>query len=93
MNTTDLLTLAAAIVPEREALIFEGRRFSFAELQERVHRLANAMADLGVGAGDRVATMQVNGNAGIELYFAAALLDAIYVPQTSGPRPGNWRRC
>ena len=80
MNTTELLALAAAIVPERDALIFEGRRFSFAQLQERVNRLANAMADWGVGAGDRVATMQVNGNQGIELYFAAALLDAIYVP-------------
>ena len=49
MNTTELLALAAAIVPERDALIFEGRRFSFAQLQERVNRLANAMADLGSG--------------------------------------------
>ena len=80
MNTTEFLSLAAAIVPERAALIFEGRRFSFGELQERVQRLANAMADIGVGPGDRVATMQVNGNQGIELYFAAALLDAIYTP-------------
>ncbi len=80
MNTTEFLSLAAAIVPERAALIFEGRRFSFGELQERVQRLANAMADLGIGAGDRVATMQVNGNQGIELYFAAALRDAIYTP-------------
>ena len=89
MNTTELLTLAAAIVPEREALIFEGRRFSFAQVQERVNRLANAMADLGVGAGDRVATMQVNGNAGIELYFAAALLDAIYVPLNFRAKTGE----
>ena len=80
MNTTEFLGLAAAIVPERDALIFEGRRFSFGELHERVNRLANGLATMGVGAGDRVATMQVNGNQGIELYFAAALLDAIYTP-------------
>ena len=38
------------------------------------------MADLGVGAGDRLAIMQVNCTQGIETYFAAAQLDAIYVP-------------
>ena len=43
-------------------------------------RLANALSDLGVGPGDRVASMQVNTNQVIEAYFAAAALDAIYVP-------------
>ena len=80
MNTTEFLVIAGAIVPDRTALIFEGRQFTFAQLQERVNRLANALADLGVNPGDRVATMQVNCNQSIELYFAAAVLDAIYVP-------------
>ena len=80
MNTTEFLVIAGAIVPDRTALIFEGRQFTFAQLQERVNRLANALADLGVSPGDRVATMQVNCNQSIELYFAAAVLDAIYVP-------------
>ncbi len=80
MNTTEFLTIAGAIVPDRPAVLFEGQQFTFAQLQERVNRLANALADLGVGPGDRVATMQVNCPQGIELYFAAALLDAIYVP-------------
>ena len=38
------------------------------------------MSALGVGSGDRVATMQVNCNQSIEIYFAAAQLDALYVP-------------
>ena len=38
------------------------------------------MFALGVVPGDRVATMQVNCNQSIEIYFAAAQLDAIYVP-------------
>ena len=80
MNTTEFLTIAGAIVPDRPAVIFEGRQLTFAEMQERVNRLANALSDLGVGAGDRVATMQVNCPQCLELYFAAALLDAIYVP-------------
>ncbi len=80
MNTTEFLALPSLIVPERAATVFEGRRTSFAELQERVNRLANGLADLGVGAGDRVAAIQVNCPEHIEVYFAAAKLDAIYVP-------------
>jgi len=80
LNTTEFLTLPSLIVPERAATVFEGLRTSFAELQERVNRLANGLADLGVGAGDRVAAIQVNCPEHIEIYFAAAKLDAIYVP-------------
>jgi len=80
MRTTEFLTIASAIVPDRTAVHFDGEAVSFAGLQERVNRLANALADRGVGPGDRVAMMQVNSNQGIEAYFATAQLDAIYVP-------------
>ena len=80
MNTSEFLTIAGAIVPERPAIIFDGRTITFEGLAERVNRLANALSEMGVGAGDRVAIMQVNTNQCIEAYFAAAQLDAIYVP-------------
>lgn len=80
MNTTEFLTISAAIVPDRLAMIFEDRRISFDELQARVNRLANALAELGVGAGDRVAILEVNCNQYIEAYFATAKLDAVFVP-------------
>ena len=80
MNTTEFLTIAHAIVPDRTAMVFEGKRFTYEELQGRVNRLANALSDLGVGKGDRVATMQVNCNQIVETYFASARLDAIFVP-------------
>ena len=80
MNTTEFLSIASAIVPERPAIIFDGQAITFAELEQRVNRLANALADLGVAPGDRIATMQVNCNQSIEIYFAAAQLGAIYMP-------------
>ena len=80
MNTSDLLTIAGAIVPDRPAIIFDGQTITFEGLAERVNRLANGLAEIGVGPGDRVATMQVNTNQCIEAYFAASQLDAIYVP-------------
>ena len=80
MNTTEFLTISSAIVPERLAMVFEGRRITYALLQDRVNRLANALAVLGVGRGDRVAMLDVNCNEHIESYFATAKLDAVYVP-------------
>ena len=80
MNTTELLGITAAIVPDRTAIIFDDKTFAFGEIAERVNRLANALGDLEVGAGDRVAVMQVNCNEHIEAYFATAKLDGIFVP-------------
>ncbi len=80
MNTTEFLTIASAIVPDRVAMVFEGRRITYQGLQDRVNRLANALAGLGVQPGDRVAMLQVNCNEHIETYFATAKLDGVYVP-------------
>ena len=40
MNTTDFLSIATAICPDRDAIIFEGSRWTYAQLNERVNRLA-----------------------------------------------------
>ena len=80
MNTTEFLTISAAIVPDRLALVFEGNRFTYEQFQNRVNRLANALSELGVESGDRIAMLQVNCSEHIESYFATAKLDAIYVP-------------
>ena len=80
MNTTEALTIACAIVPDREAVVFHDQRLSFEALQENVVRLSNALAEMGVGPGDRVATMDINRPELLEVYFATASLDAVYVP-------------
>ena len=80
MNTTEFLTISSAIVPDRQAMVVGDRRITYQELQGRVNRLANALAALGVGNGDRVAVLQVNCGEHIETYFAAAKLDAVLVP-------------
>ena len=80
LNTYEFLAISSLIVPERVAIAFEEHLISYSELEERVNKLANAMAEAGVKKGDRVALMQVNTNQAIEIYFATAQLDAIYVP-------------
>ena len=80
MNTTDFLSIAAAICPDKNAIVFEGKRYTFSQLNERVSRLANGLSKLGVKKGDRVALLQVNCNQCVETYFAVAKIGAIYVP-------------
>jgi len=80
MNTAEFLTIAAAICPDRVAVVFEGKRYTYTGLSERANRLANALANLGVKKGDRVTLLQVNCNQCVETYFATAKLGAIYVP-------------
>jgi O-succinylbenzoate-CoA ligase len=80
MNTTDFLSIANAICPERDCVVFEGKRWTYAKINERVNRLANALAQLGVGKGDRIGILHVNCNQYIETYFAVAKLGAIFVP-------------
>lgn len=80
MNTYEFLQISAAVVPDRTALVTEAKRESYQELQERVNRLANALSQLGLGSGSRVALMALNSNEYVEVYYAAAKLGAIFVP-------------
>jgi len=80
MNTTEFLTIANAICPDKEVIVFEGKRYTFSQLNDRANRLGNALMEMGVQKGDRVATLAVNCNQCIESYFAAAKIGAIHVP-------------
>ena len=80
MNTTDFLSIAGAICPDRDAMVFGGKRQTYLQTGERVDRLSNALSELGVRQGDRVAMLQVNCPECIESYYAAAKLGAIFVP-------------
>ncbi|MFC1932492.1 class I adenylate-forming enzyme family protein [Chloroflexota bacterium] len=80
MNTSEFLNIATAICPDKDAVVFEGKRYTFSQLHERVNRLGNALSNLGIQKGDRVAMLQVNTSQCAEVYFAVAKIGAIYVP-------------
>lgn len=66
--------------PARFAVAFEGGRLGAAELADRAANVAGALADRGVGPGDRVVACLGNGAAPIVLIHACRLLDAVVVP-------------
>ena len=60
--------------------MFEDERLTFAQLDERVNRVANALAGLGLEKGDKVATMLENCVEVIELDHVAARTGLVVVP-------------
>jgi long-chain acyl-CoA synthetase len=53
---------------------------TYAELYERVMRLANALLDLGLEKGDRVAVLMLNCHRFLELYYATMFAGLVIVP-------------
>ena len=80
MNTTDFLSIATAICPERDCVVFEGERYSYARINDRVNQLAHALDGMGVKKGERIGMLSVNCNQHVEAYFATAKLGGIDVP-------------
>ena len=59
-------------------------RYTYADAQKRAKQLAQALARLGVGAGDRVGTLAWNGYRHFELYFGVSGMGAVV--HTVNPR-------
>ena len=76
-----LIEHAAAVHGDREIVSrsVEGPidRSGYAELAARARRLARTLSALGVGPGDRVATLAWNTHRHVEVYYAVSGLGAI----------------
>lgn len=66
--------------PDKEALVYGDKRFTYQQLNERVNRLANHLTELGLGKGDKISALFFNCNQIIEIYYACAKIGAIAVP-------------
>jgi long-chain acyl-CoA synthetase len=75
------LTRNARVSPDKPAIVAaDGRSLSHAALNDRVNRLANALATNGIAKGAKIAILARNSPEYLEVYFAAAKLGAPLVP-------------
>jgi acyl-CoA synthetase (AMP-forming)/AMP-acid ligase II len=70
MNLGRFLSRSAKYWPEEAAILFRDRTITFAQLDERSNRLANALVGLGARKGDRIAVQAWNCPQLIELECA-----------------------
>lgn len=80
MALNTLLSRHAKYRPDHTALVFDGTRFSTAEMYRRTVRLVNALHGLGVGKGEKVAIILDNSVEVIDVYQAAAMSGFVVVP-------------
>lgn len=76
----DLLRNLAQRNPRGAGIVFEGRTFSWQEVNERVNRFANALLALGLVKGDRVAVYAQNSHWYAETFYALAKAGMAVVP-------------
>ena len=60
MSIDSLLPHHARYRPDHLAIVFEDQRLTFADFNRRMNRLANALLDLGIIKGDKIATILPN---------------------------------
>ncbi len=84
LRVADVVRLHAAQRPDVVAVRQGDRELSYALLDERSSRLAQALLESGVGAGSRVAYLDRSAPEIVEVLFAASKIGAVAVPL-------NWR--
>jgi 2-furoate---CoA ligase len=80
MILRDMLEFATARYPENLAMVDGDRRYTYAEWDERVNAVANALQELGVGKGDRVVQIIKNREENCAIHMACQKLGAINTP-------------
>ena len=88
LNLWDFLERAAALFGRKEVVsrlhTGEVHRTTYAEVYQRARRLMGGLKALGVGVGDRVATLGFNHFRHLEAYFAVPGMGAVL--HTANPR-------
>src|SRR4051812_17147901 len=81
---TDRVEHWANLMPDAPAVDYLEQSLTWSQLADRVHRVSGALRQLGVQPGDRVATLDKNTLASVEVTLGAPAIGAAHVVV-------NWR--
>jgi fatty-acyl-CoA synthase len=71
---------AEKIFQNKEGVVCEGERFTYGEFCRRVRKMSNALSQIGIRKGDRVAYLGYNCHRLLELFYAPIINGAILEP-------------
>ena len=80
MNIGMLFSHHARYRPDHLAIVFKDQRLTHLEFNKSINRLANALMNMGIKKGDKVATVLPNCLEQLEVYWAVAKMGAVVVP-------------
>ena len=72
VNVGDSLTRTAAVRPHQQAVVDRDRRWTYAEFNAWVNRIAHGLADRGYRRGDALGLASGNSAEFLAVYYACA---------------------
>lgn len=72
-----LLTSALNYAPDQEIVYRDKLRYTYRDLERRIHQLANGLTEAGIKQGDTVAVFDYDSNRFLECFFAIPMMGAV----------------
>ncbi len=80
MHLGGLVARNKRTVPEKEGIIYQDKRYTWAEVDDRVNTVANALLKAGVKQGDKVTMWMFNSDLFVIAFYGIAKTGAVAVP-------------
>ncbi|MGD0311808.1 MAG: AMP-binding protein [Acidimicrobiales bacterium] len=89
MNVGHATDAPLEAVPDRVALVVDGETLTYRQLERRILQVTASLAEAGVGAGDRVALVNLSSALSVATIFAAARVGASAAQMNAYLTPGE----
>ena len=80
MHLGGLVARNKRTVPNKEGIVYQDRRYTWAEVDDKVNTVANALLKAGVKKGDKVAMWMFNSDLFVLAFYGIAKTGAVAVP-------------
>lgn len=80
MHLGGLVSRNKRTVPDKEGIVYQDRRYTWAEVDDRVNTVANALIKAGVKPGDKVAMWMFNSDLFVIAFYGIVKTGAVAVP-------------
>ncbi|MFE4523755.1 long-chain fatty acid--CoA ligase [Cytobacillus firmus] len=80
INFSSIIKKWADENPSKEVIVYDNKRITYKELNERVSALSQGLLSLGIEKGDRVGVLLYNCSEFLEIIFAVNRIGAIFLP-------------
>ena len=79
LTPVHFISRSAMIYPNKTAIVYDDKRYTYQEFYDRVNRLGSALRKAGVGKGDKVAFICPNTPSMLEAHYAVPMIGAVLV--------------